>query len=110
MKVTSHKIRRCLLVAGVLFVVVGALALWQRSGAQDRQFNPQTVIRRPFRPIIDAPMMTAAEAQRKLRPGELVVGVEVDGHARAYPINMLTGPSREIINDTLGGRNIAATW
>ena len=26
------------------------------------------------------------------------------------PINMLTNPTREIINDTLGGRSIAATW
>ena len=32
------------------------------------------------------------------------------GQARAYPINMLTGPSREIINDVLGGVPIAATW
>jgi len=41
---------------------------------------------------------------------ELVIGVVVDGKARAYPINMLTGPSREIINDVLGSRSIAATW
>jgi hypothetical protein len=41
---------------------------------------------------------------------ELVLGVVVNGEARAYPINMLTGPSREIINDTLGGTAIAATW
>jgi len=41
---------------------------------------------------------------------ELVLGLELNGEARAYPINMLTGPSREIINDTLGGIPIAATW
>jgi hypothetical protein len=34
----------------------------------------------------------------------------VEGKARAYPINMLTGPRREIINDELGGKAIAATW
>ena len=38
------------------------------------------------------------------------LGVEVGGEARAYPINMLSGPNREILNDTLGGRPIAATW
>ncbi len=78
--------------------------------AQERQFNPRKVIARPFRAITDAPLMTAAEADRKLRAGELVLGVTVGEHARAYPINMLTGPSREIINDKLGGSNIAATW
>ena len=41
---------------------------------------------------------------------ELVIGVEIDGQARAYPINQLTGPSREIINDVLAGTAIAATW
>ena len=40
----------------------------------------------------------------------LVLGVTVGEESRAYPINMLTGPSREILNDALGGRAIAATW
>ncbi|MDA1013304.1 MAG: DUF3179 domain-containing (seleno)protein [Planctomycetota bacterium] len=31
-----------------------------------------------------------------------------DGHARAYSINMPTGP--EIFNDVLGGKPIAVTW
>jgi hypothetical protein len=38
-----------------------------------------------------------------------VLGVRVGKDARAYPINMLTGPDREIINDTLGEKAIAAT-
>ena len=41
---------------------------------------------------------------------ELVLGVVIDGKARAYPINMLTGPTREIINDELSDVAIAATW
>jgi hypothetical protein len=36
--------------------------------------------------------------------------VMINGESRAYPINMLTGPSREILNDRLGGTAIAATW
>jgi len=39
-----------------------------------------------------------------------VLAVTVGEQSRAYPINMLTGPEREILNDTLGGRAIAATW
>ena len=45
-----------------------------------------------------------------LNPSELVIGVTVGNESRAYPINMLTGPSREIVNDKLGGQAIAATW
>jgi hypothetical protein len=52
----------------------------------------------------------AIGAERVVRPNELVLGVVVEGKARAYPINMLTGPRREIINDELGGKAIAATW
>jgi hypothetical protein len=40
----------------------------------------------------------------------LVLGVTIGKASRAYPINMLTNPTREIINDKLGGKNIAATW
>jgi hypothetical protein len=46
----------------------------------------------------------------QINPTELVLGVTVNGQSRAYPINMLTGPQREIINDQLGGHAIAATW
>jgi hypothetical protein len=38
------------------------------------------------------------------------LGIALEDQARAYPINMLTGPRREVINDTLAGREIAATW
>ena len=54
--------------------------------------------------------MPAAEVQNRVTANELVIGVEIDGEARAYPINMLTGPRREIINDRLGQREIAVMW
>ena len=91
---------------------VGTLstALAAALSAQEREFNPRTVIPRVFPAIVNAPNISAAAADESLQKNELVLGVVVDGKARAYPINMLTGPSREIINDTLGGRAIAATW
>ena len=52
----------------------------------------------------------ATEASKDLSDDELVLGVVVEGQARAYPINMLTGPRREIVNDRLGDVPIAATW
>lgn len=73
------------------------------------EFAPRTVVR-PFPPIVNAPVIDASKVSMQVSDNELVLGVVIEGEARAYPINMLTGPSREIINDTLGGREIAATW
>lgn len=77
------------------------------SAAED--FKPRRVVK-PFPPITKFPVISAEEAAGKIDDAELVLGVEIDGEARAYPINMLTGPRREILNDTLAGIPIAATW
>ncbi len=37
-----------------------------------------------------------------------VLGVEINGESRAYPIPFLS--RHEIVNDTVGGRQIAVTW
>jgi hypothetical protein len=64
----------------------------------------------PLKPIVNAPVIAARDVKDEVRPSELVLGVALGNQARAYPLNMLTGPEREIINDTVGGRAIAATW
>jgi len=56
------------------------------------------------------PVIAAGDSRVKLDDAELVLGVTIGGSSRAYPINMLTGPQREILNDSLGNRAIAATW
>lgn len=81
----------------------------ETDGNGDLIFDPHVVVS-PFPAITDAPMIHASAVIDQVVAKELVLGVVIDGEARAYPINMLTGPSREIINDTLGGRDIAATW
>ncbi len=58
--------------------------------------------------IFDPEFLTAEEASDEYSDNELVLGVEIDGDARAYSIPYLS--SREIVNDTVGGRHIAATW
>lgn len=55
-------------------------------------------------------IMTVDEAADVVTDDETVLALEINGEARAYPINMMAGPSREIFNDELGGRPIAATW
>lgn len=48
------------------------------------------------------------ELQIQLTPEELVLGVEIDGEARAYPIGLMR--FREMANDTLGGVPILVSW
>ena len=100
--------RRTLAKTVLALTLTGLLpAPW--SVAQDREFQPRVVLPADrFPPITDFPVLAAKDA--KLADNELILGVVVAGEARAYPINMLTGPEREIINDELGGRSIAATW
>ncbi len=52
--------------------------------------------------------VSAAEAA--LGDGDLVMGVVINGEARAYPVNYMNGPANEVVNDTLGGQAIASTW
>jgi hypothetical protein len=75
----------------------------------DPAFRPRRVLG-PQPPIVDAPFLRADQVKEQVSDQELVIGVVIDGVARAYPINMLCGPRREIVNDRLGGRAIAATW
>lgn len=77
--------------------------------APEPEFLPRDVVP-PFPVIREVPIEPAETGDTTLNPRELVLGVQIGDHARAYPINMLCGPRREIINDTVGGRAIAATW
>ncbi len=101
------KIRFALFAVTLAFVLLNAsdsnVALGQRD------FKPRVLLN-SLPAIVDPNIVSAEEADENLGPDELVIGVVVNGKARAYPINMLTGPRREIINDQLGNQAIAATW
>jgi len=60
-------------------------------------------------PAIDAPTFLSGEkAAGQMSPDEPVLGVVIDGDARAYSLWHLD--SHEIVNDVVGGTPIAATW
>ena len=82
----------------------------KQSEAEEPVFNPQVVIPTPFPAIKKINTETAEKASAVLGDGELVLGVSINGKSRAYPITMLCGPTREIINDELGDTKFAATW
>jgi hypothetical protein len=57
-------------------------------------------------PVYDPQFAPAAEAP--YNDDELVIGVEINGEAKAYAIGPLN--SREMVNDTVGGIPILVTW
>ena len=60
-------------------------------------------------PAITNPQFsTAAEAQEEMSPEEQVLGIQLNGESRAYPIAMLS--VHEIVNDTIGSTPLAVTW
>jgi len=58
--------------------------------------------------IFDPQFVSAQEADGFLRDGDQVMGVVIDGDARAYGTAFLS--NREVVNDTVGGRAITVTW
>ena len=64
----------------------------------------------PTPPLVDIPVMTVEAAGHEVRDEYFVVGVELNGKSRAYPLNMLSRPEHHVLDDTLGGQPIAVTW
>jgi len=59
-----------------------------------------------IRPVYEPRFVTAADAP--LEDDELIIGISLEGEAKAYPITVLR--FREIVNDELGGLPILVTW
>jgi hypothetical protein len=58
-------------------------------------------------PAIDEPQfVTAAEAD--IEDDAWVLGVEINGQAKAYSLNLLN--RHEVVNDRFGDRPVAAVW
>ena len=60
-------------------------------------------------PAITRPHFDSASiASRLLQPTDFVIGVDVDGDVRAYPVKLLA--LHEVVNDVVGGRPVVVTW
>lgn len=59
-------------------------------------------------PALTNPEFMSAEKADSMTPDERVMGVMINGEARAYPIRILN--SHEIVNDDIQGQPIAVTW
>lgn len=66
----------------------------------------QVVGRDGILPVYDPSFIEADRA--RLAPDELVIGVEIGGQARAYPVGFLN--FREMVNDRIGPVPFLVTW
>ena len=95
----------------VLLAVIGPDWLGAQDG-ESRLDDPNDYVFSPMipfdgiRPVYNPEFANADEAG--LDDRELVMGVAINGQAKAYPITVLR--SREMVNDELGGTPILVTW
>lgn len=116
----TKAMRAFILLLAVCFTAAGAHGeptTWQREGwnktdfARTRISWNEIVSGGPPRdgiPPIDQPTFVPAAADKDLAANEPVIGLEIDGDARAYPLRILIW--HEIVNDTVGGAPVAVTY
>ena len=109
--IQTNQLGRCIpfLVVFAFAVVACAPTASPAGGASDPEYDIITLLPKDAIPSIDRPRFySAAEADSEYDPDEVVLGVELNGDARAYSVGLLS--SHEIVNDMVGGRPIAVTW
>ncbi len=89
---------------------------WQREGwktdFQNMAVEPSEIFSggppKDGIPSIDAPQFIPVSEMTELADRDPVIGLDIDGDARAYPLRILIW--HEIVNDTVGGRPVAVTY
>lgn len=84
-------------------------AKWDR-GAPGRQVLRQNGKDFKFLAMRTPRYGTPEDVADRVRDKDLVIGLVAGGQAFAYPINMLGGPQREIVNDEYGGVAFCVNW
>ena len=73
-----------------------------------RQERLRTVLKRDRFPPLDEPEFLRGSEAPDMEPEERVVGVAVNGEAKAYPMSLMS--FHEVANDTVGGLPVAVSW
>ncbi len=68
----------------------------------------QTILPEDAIPAIVNPTYVPVSAARDFRDDEEVIGLAINGDARAFPIATLS--AHEIVDDVIGGQPLAVTW
>jgi hypothetical protein len=102
--------RPTILVFAALFLL-GLLSRF--SMAQEVDIDPREVVTLLPKDAIPAiqdpkPLLAPANEVKGVGDSDQVLGVAIGGESRAYPIPFLSW--HEIVNDSVGGVPLAATW
>lgn len=81
----------------------------QQTQRSNRDRSDFTMLRDEGFPLNVNPEIVSAE-EAELGDDDIVMGVVINGEARAYPVNYMNGPTNEVVNDSLGGQAIAPSW
>lgn len=68
----------------------------------------QAVPRDAFPVLVNPPVGSVADGDKLFRPNEWVIGVAINGEAKAYPVTVMG--VHELINETVGGQPITVCW
>jgi hypothetical protein len=118
---------------GIATLTLTAVAFLARSAGRSDRISPTLATQLEIRPDVAQPVeqpahpklrrrrgpipavsnftiATVQEIGAQIRDEDFVIGVELDGAARAYAINMMGTPQTELLNDTLQGRPILTSF
>ncbi len=93
------------------FFLAFFLSAWTLPDLLAADLRPQeivTVLPKDAIPAILSPSFDEGRKATWLKGTDLVVGLEIGGDSRAYPVPTLS--RHEIVNDKVGGIPIAVTW
>ncbi len=100
---------RSLLLLPLLFLGARLLPAQEPFSEEDFQRNARQVVPRDAFPVLTDPeMVDVRRASEELRDDEPVIGLVLNGEARAWPISVMG--SHELVNDRIGGIPIAVSW
>ena len=95
----------CLMLVGLL--VAGAVAVAGAAAADEPPAGVEQLLPRGHIAAVLEPVFVAA-AEADLPADAWVLGVVIDGQAKAYSLNLLN--SHEVVNDRTGEVAYAAVW
>lgn len=96
--------RNPILAAGAAATVT--LLVWPAAADEPPPGVEQLLPRGRIAAVFQPTFVSASEAE--IADDAWVLGVAVDGEARAYSLNLLN--AHEVVNDRIGERSFAAVW
>ncbi len=95
----------------IFFLAVLSLLFWAPNDLPAQDLRPEdivTILPKDAIPAILSPSFEEGSNVPWLKGKDTVIGVEINGDSRAYPVPILSRV--EIVNDRVGGIPIAVSW